>query len=209
VSGDLLNLITPIVAAFATLGGTWWKDTAQRRSEEQIRERIRIQAKEEISTIEAWAKAHASLGESNEPLTTIRDRAHQDLDRAYERIMQVAAETPPRPTLKSILFRLLLRHLSNRWPVRMFRGLYYLTLVLAPVWGLVGFTQPSSWTDAHAIVVSFLTFFILAVVPAWAFARLAVFADRRHEARAAQVDADVVHATRLIPAVEKTPRHTA
>jgi hypothetical protein len=208
VSRDLLNLVGPILVALVTLVGAWGKETAQRRSEEQVRERIRSQAKDEISTIEAWAKAHASLGETGEPLTAIRDRARHDLDRAYDRMMQLASARAPRPTLRSVLSRLLLRHLPARPAVRLFRGLYYFTLACAPFWGLIGFTQPTSWTDASAIAGSFMAFFILAVLPAWAFARIAVIAARRHEHRAARADDDVVNATRLTPVVEKTPRHT-
>jgi hypothetical protein len=79
----LSSLVGPILVTLITLSGAWVKETTQRRSQEQTRQQLLSYVKDEIGIIDAWIKAHASLASSGELPASVRERANQDLDRAY------------------------------------------------------------------------------------------------------------------------------
>ena len=177
-SGGLLPLVTAIVV----LLGTWFKEASQRRGREQVRQRLLAQVKEEIDLIDAWAKAHASFGSSGEPPLAIRERALRDLDPAYGRFQQFAPEVRGPVTFSNVLSHLFLRHLSVTLTVRFLRIVYYFTLVAATIWGLVGFSQPNSWSTVQASFLTVMTYITVAVLPALFFGWLTTYVARRQAA---------------------------
>lgn len=166
-----------------TLGGTWWKEARQSRSREQVRQRLLAQVKDEISTIEAWAKAHASLVSSDEPPELVRSRAQRDLDAAYDRMGQLAPELRRPITLQMVFSRVLLRHVPVRGVARLLRIIYYLSIVWIIFLGLINFSLPSSWSEPSAIIAAFIGYFTFAVVPAWIIGWLTMSLARRQERR--------------------------
>jgi hypothetical protein len=167
------------MTALVTLGGSWWKEAAQRRNREQVRQRGLTYIKDEVGIIETWVRAHASLQPSAEVPSVIRERAYHDLEAAYNRIRELAPELGQPVTLQMLLSRLLFRYLSSTPAVRLLRYVYYFFLFMAVIWAFVGFSQPQSWSTGTAVIVALLTYFIVAIIPALVSARLIVFAARR------------------------------
>jgi hypothetical protein len=183
LNNPVLTLISGLLAAFVTVGGTWWKEAAQRRSGEQTRQRALTYIKDEVGIIEAWAKAYASLESSAEPPARVRERAYRDLDAAYDRMKQLAPGLQQSSTFRAVLLRLLLRNLPATLAVRLLRYVYYFTLFMAVIWAFVGFSQPDSWSTGTAIIITFMTYLTVAVAPPWIVARLAIFVARRWGAK--------------------------
>jgi hypothetical protein len=185
LNSEILSLAGPILTAMVTLLGAWWKETQHRRSREQVRQRLLTQVKDEIGMIEAWAKAHASLGSSAEPPPDVRERAQRDLDVAYARMAQLAPELRQPVTLQTVLSRLFLRHLRPTLAVRLLRYLYYAQLVMVVLWGLAGFSQPTSWSSPGNVFGTLGAYSIVAIIPAWLLATLILTIARRQAAKAA------------------------
>jgi hypothetical protein len=185
-TNDALLLTIPLLTAIVTLGLTWWKEARQSRSREHVRQRLLAQVKEEISMIEAWAKAHASLASSDEPPPLVRSRAQRDLDAAYDRMGQLAPELRQPITLQMTFSRLLLRHVPVRGGARFFRVVYYLSLVWLFALGLVAFPQPSSWSEPASILATFIAYFTFAAGPAWFLGWLTMSLAHRQERRREQ-----------------------
>lgn len=180
--GEALKiLVAPVVVALVSLLGAWWKETAQRRNAEQVRQRLVVYVKDEIGVIDAWMKAHAALDPSNAPPTAVRERARHDLDVAYDRMVRLVPENRRPITLQSLVSRLLLRHVSGGRTVLRRRQRYYFTLVLTVFWAFVGFTQPDAWATASDAATTLMVYFLLAVVPAWLAARSVLEAARGHD----------------------------
>jgi hypothetical protein len=180
--GEALKiLVAPVVVAVVSLLAAWWKETAQRRSAEQVRQRLVVYVKDEIGVIDAWMKAHAALDPSNTPPAAVRERARHDLDVAYDRMVQLVPENRRPITLQSLVTRLLLRHVPASRAVLRRRQLYYFTLVLTIVWAFFGFTPPNAWATANDAAVTLMVYFLLAVVPAWLAARSVLTAARDRE----------------------------
>jgi hypothetical protein len=183
LTNEVLGFIAPLLTVVVTIGGTWWKETQQGRSHEQVRQRLLIQVKDEISVIEAWAKAHGSLDAVGEPPAFVRERARQDLDVAYERMGQISPELRQPVTLQATLARLLVRHVPIRGGARVSRVVYYISLLMMVLWGSVGFFQPNSWASGTDIIATLLTYFTVAVVPAWLLRWLTMSLAQRQERR--------------------------
>lgn len=171
--------LLPIVTAIVILLATWFKETFQRRGREQVRQRLVAQVKEEIGVIEAWATAHASCRSSSEPPPAVRERALRDLDTAYNRMQQFHPEPQEPVTLQIVVSHLFLRHLRVSWTVRGLRYIYYLALFMAFIWGLVGFSQPNSWSSVPASFATVTTYIIVAVLPALFVGWLTMYVSRR------------------------------
>jgi hypothetical protein len=175
----LSSLVGPILVALITLGGAWVKEATQRRSQEQTRQQLLSYVKDEIGIIDAWVKAHASVASSGELPPSVRERANQDLDRAYNRIVQLVPGRQSPITLQKLLSRLLLRHIAVTPAVRRWRAFYYFTLFLAGFWGFIAVSDQGSWDTPGDIIGSVVAYFLIAVVPAWIAARLVISSARR------------------------------
>jgi hypothetical protein len=176
----------PVVTAVVTLLVTWFKETTQRRGAEHVQQRLLTQVKEEIGITEAWAKAHASLGSGAEPPAAVRERAQRDLDNSYDRLQRAGQDVRRPFTFGAVLSRILLLDLPVKtgW-VRALRLVYYLSLVMAYLWGQFGLGQQSSWANATSIGSSLTAYFILAVVPAWSLHWFTRFVAKKQAARMA------------------------
>ena len=179
MNNQIVTLAGGLLAALVTLSGTWWKEAAQRRSGEQVRQRELTYLKDKVGIIEAWVKACASLEPSSEPPVAVRERAYHDLDAAYNRINQLAPNLRQALTFRAVLSRVFLRHLSATLTVRLLRYVYYFTLFMAVIWASVGFSQPDSWSTGAAIFATLMTYLIVAILPPVVLARLAVSAALR------------------------------
>jgi hypothetical protein len=165
---DVLKvLVAPLLVAVVSLLGAWWKETAQRRSREQVRQRHVAYVKDEIGVIEAWVRTHASLDPSATPSAAIRERARRDLDVAYQRMTDLGPESRRPITLQTLVARLLLRHLPATPEVRRRRGHYYVTLALTILWAFVTFTMPGAWNSPSDAATTVMAYFLLAILPAW------------------------------------------
>ena len=169
---EILKLVgAPVLVVVVSLLGAWWKESAQRRNREQVRQRHVAYVKDEIGVIEAWVRTHASLDSSAAPPAAVQERARRDLDVAYQRMTDLGPETRRPISLQSLVVRLLLRHLPATPEVRRRRTLYYVTLGLTPFWAVIGFTQPDSWTSPTDAAGTVMAYFLLAILPAWLAAR--------------------------------------
>jgi hypothetical protein len=174
----LTSLVGPILVALVSLSGAWWKEAAQRRNREKVRQRLLAYVKDKIAVIEAWIKAHASLEPSAAVPEAVRARARHNLDMAYNRMSQLVPEPRYSITLQTLVSRLLLRHLPMTPAVRWRRYVYYVTPFMAVIWGFAGFTMPDAWNSSGNVFATLATYLLLAVLPAWLASRFVVSAAR-------------------------------
>lgn len=182
----MLVALIPLLTAAVTLSGAWLKEAMQRRSREQTRQRLIAQTKEEISTIESWAKAHASLWSSEEPPESVRNRAQADLDTTYNRISRLTPEIRQPVRMQEVLSRLLLRHVQVKGLSRALRYLYYILLFMLFAWGAAAFSQPNSWSSVVFVLATLTTYFVVAIAPAWLLGFLTRYVAGRQAARPQQ-----------------------
>jgi cation transport ATPase len=169
-----------MLAALVTVGGAWWRESLQRRSAEEFRQRLLSRVKTEVEIIDTWAKAQASLSPTAQVPEALRQQARDDLDQAYQRMLAVDPERRSSVTLRQVLSRLLLRHLHVTRTVRLLRYVYYFLLFMTIIWGLAGFSQPGAWEGAVGILATLSAYVIIAILPAWIVALVVVSISKRH-----------------------------
>lgn len=180
----LSSLVAPVLVVVVSLMGAWGKEAAQRRSQEQVRQRRLTFVKDEIGVIDAWARAHAALDPAQCPPTAVCERARLDLDQAYGRMTQLVPEARPPISLHALLSRLLMRHVPTTPEVRRRRYVYYIALGWAVFIGSIGFTMPGSWSTAYDVFITLWTCLLFGFLPAWLASRAVARAARTHHSGA-------------------------
>jgi len=172
----LLALAGAIGTAAVGVVGAWITQQIQSNDEERERQRAIKEAQDRISMIDAWVKAHATLSPTSQVPDLIQSQARRDLDAAYEKMREAAAQSPERRWIgiQEVSSRILLRNLNLRGAARLLRSVYYFSLFMIIIWAGLAIGEQKSWTDPSEVAASIFAFTLIGVIPAWILARITV-----------------------------------